>query len=431
MASPDLKSNPKDAVTSEVPDGVELSPELKELEKRLNTSMLINIIKCIAEALQPIKDSIDKIVNSSAQIESHDNEIKRLNTENFALRTQVSELQHDMNSIKSTLNQMENKSLECNLIFRGVDESHNETEEVIKDKIHRIISETFNYHDEQSRLSAARSCVIRRCKRLGRLNPHRMRPISVEVESRNDVDAILEYKYYLTKGVFVDREYCVDTERKRRILCPILRAAKMKPDLKFKSRMEFDKLVIDGKRYGTDDLDKLPQEISPTKVSTKCDDRVIGFFGELCPFSNFHPANFTYKGQTYHSSEQFIQHTKAQYSNDQETANRILNTHSALACKQLGYLVKNFHQQNWVDSIETLCKDGIRAKFEQNPPLLRALLNTGDKTIVESSKDDVWGTGIPLFRWDCLNDRLWSSKGKTWYDTDGNQGHTQVYQHNS
>ena len=145
-------------------NGVELSPELKELEKRLNTSMLININKCIAEALQPIKDSIEKIVNSSAQIDSHDNEIKRLNVENSALKTQVSELQNDMESIKSKLNQLENRSLECNLIFRGVEESLNETEDVLKDKIHRIISETFNYHDEQSHLSAARCCIIRRCK---------------------------------------------------------------------------------------------------------------------------------------------------------------------------------------------------------------------------------------------------------------------------
>ena len=186
----------------------------------------------------------------------------------------------------------------------------------------------------------------------------------------------------------------------------------MKPDLKFKSRMEFDKLVIDGKQYGIGDLDKLPQAISPINVSTKSNDKVVGFFGELCPFSNFHLANFIYKGQSYHSSKQLIQHVKAQYYNDQETAQRILNTQSALACKQLGYLVKNFNQQNWVDSIDTLCKDGIRVKFEQNPPLLRALLSTGDKTIVESSKDDVWGTGIPLFRWDCLNEHLWSSKGK-------------------
>ena len=77
-------------------NSVELSPELKELEKRLNISMLININKCIAEALQPIKDSIEKIVNSSAQIDGHDNEIKRLNIENLALKTQVSELRNDM-----------------------------------------------------------------------------------------------------------------------------------------------------------------------------------------------------------------------------------------------------------------------------------------------------------------------------------------------
>ena len=161
-----------------------------------------------------------------------------------------------------------------------------------------------------------------------------------------------------------------------------------------------------------EDLDNLPQAISPINVSTKSNEDVVGFFGELCPFSNFHPAKFSYKGKEFHSSEQFIQHTKAQYCNDHETADRILNAHSALACKQLGYLVKNYNHQNWVNSIETLCKEGIRAKFEQNPHLLRMLLNTGEKTIVESSKDDVWGTGIPLFRWDCLNDKLWSGKGK-------------------
>ena len=138
---------------------------------------------------------------------------------------------------------------------------------------------------------------------------------------------------------------------------------------------------------------------------------MVGFFGELCPFSNFHP-NFSYKGKEFHSSEQFIQHTKAQYCNDHETADRILNARSALACKQLGYLVKNYNNQNWVNSIENLCKEGIRAKFEQNPDLLHMLLNTGEKTLVESSKDDVWGTGIPLFRWDCLNDKLWLGKGK-------------------
>ena len=57
-------------------DEVELSPELKKLEKRLKTSMLININKCIADALKPIKDSIEKIVNSSSLIDQQEIEIK-------------------------------------------------------------------------------------------------------------------------------------------------------------------------------------------------------------------------------------------------------------------------------------------------------------------------------------------------------------------
>ena len=197
---------------------VELSPELKELEKQLNTSMLININKCIAEALKPIKDSIEKIVNSSAKIDHQDTEIKCLSTENATLKSQVTELQNDVNSIKSKLHQLENKSLENNLIFKGIGECHNETEDALKDSIHQCIADTFNFHDEHIRLSAARSCAIRKCKRLGRPNPHRPRPISVEFENRRDADAILEFKHYLAKGVFLDKEYCVERERKRRIL---------------------------------------------------------------------------------------------------------------------------------------------------------------------------------------------------------------------
>ena len=55
---------------------VDLSAELKELEKRLNTSMLINIKKSIADALKPVKDSIEKIASSSSLIHQQEIEIK-------------------------------------------------------------------------------------------------------------------------------------------------------------------------------------------------------------------------------------------------------------------------------------------------------------------------------------------------------------------
>ena len=149
------------------PENIELSPEVKELEKRLSASMLVNINKCIADGLKPIKDSIEKIMNSSAQIDQQYIEIKWLNVENSVLKSQVKELRSDMDSIKLKLSHLENKSLECNLIFRGINESLNETEDSLREKLHQHIADTFNYQDEQSWLATSRNCQIRRCRRLG------------------------------------------------------------------------------------------------------------------------------------------------------------------------------------------------------------------------------------------------------------------------
>ena len=36
---------------------------------------------------------------------------------------------------------------------------------------------------------------------------------------------------------------------------------------------------------------------------------------------------------------------------------------------------------------------------------------TVGKTIIESTSDSFWGSGVPLHRHDCLNPRQWLSKG--------------------
>ena len=189
-----------------------------------------------------------------------------------------------------------------------------------------------------------------------------------------DADAIYEYRYHLTGGVYVDREFNFETENSHRILRPILKAARMKPEFRYKSRMESDKLVIDGKRYGVNDLSQLPQKLSPFEVTTKSNDDTLGFFGELCPFSNFYPANFIHEGIHYSSSEQLIQHKKALHCGDNATANKILTAKTAIACKQLAYQIQNYDHQGWVDAAKELCCDGLCAKFEQNPALSRKLL---------------------------------------------------------
>ena len=219
----------------------------------------------------------------------------------------------------------------------------------------------------------------------------------MEFDRRMDTDAVYEYRYHLTGGIYVDREFNLETENSQRILRPILRAAKMKPEYRYKSRMENDKLVIDDKKYGVNDLNLLPQKLHPFEVTTKSNEETLGFFGELCPFSNFYPAQFTHEGIKYNSSEQLIQYKRALYCGDNATAMKILGAKTAISCKQLAYQIQNYDHQGWIDAAKELCRDGISAKFDQNPSLCRKLLSTREKTLVESSRDDIWGTGVPLF----------------------------------
>ena len=73
--------------------------------------------------------------------------------------------------------------------------------------------------------------------------------------------------------------------------------------------------------------------------------------------------------------------------------------------------INNFDRKSWNEVAEELCHEGARQKFLQNQHLLDELLQTGNKTLVESSYDDVWGTGIPLSNRNCLVKEQWKSFG--------------------
>ena len=390
---------------------VTLSPELLELERRLNKNMIINIASGIKSALKPLQESIKNIEKSSDLIIRQETRIKELTEENTSLHEEVKKVKIELIEFKERLFNLENKSLECNLIFRGVDEAVNETNDGLKERIYWLLADTVNNPNASEPLAAAKCLGICKCRRLGKINPVRPRPISVEFDTKSDANTVYNHRFYLTNGVFVDREFNLETEKCRRTLRPILHAAKQKPEFCYKSSMDGSKLVIDGKRYSVSELDKLPQKLSPFEVMTKSNDDTIGFFRELCPFSNFHPVAFIHNGQSYHSGKQLIQHQKALHCNDSRAADRILATKTAIACKQLSYTIQNYDQQSWTMVAKDRCLDGLKAKFVQNPELLQVLLSTGSKLIVECSKDHIWDTGIPLYRWDCLHRKYWSGNG--------------------
>ena len=222
----------------------------------------------------------------------------------------------------------------------------------------------------------------------------------------------MDNKSYLRRGVFVDYEYTVDIEQTRSLLLPILRKARQTEPYKGHCKMEEDRLVIKGRTYTLNNLHQLPEDLNCFKVTSKQNDRCVGFFGRLNPLSNFHHAAFRVDGIDYISAEQFIQAKKAELFNDKIAYDRIMGCATSLDCKKNARQIKGFDRNSWETHTKVCCMPGICAKFQQNPDLMEVLLSkTGAKQIVECSNDSFWGTGTPINKPDCLDQTNWTSQG--------------------
>ena len=72
--------------------------------------------------------------------------------------------------------------------------------------------------------------------------------------------------------------------------------------------------------------------------------------------------------------------------------------------KDISKDITNFNKREWGKIAEDLCLPGIRAEFFQNLGLMAALLNTGNKNLIESSYDELSDPGA-------LDESQWKSIG--------------------
>ena len=206
--------------------------DISEMEMRLNANIRSTIDTSIKEALQVMQTSICSAVQNNPQIKAHSTELKGLREENIRLNRKIQQLSAEQAKMKRQLTKIESKNLDHSLIIKGVTEEYKESESVIIDKIHHILADIMQGDTASEKLVAAKSIAIKECKCLGRYTKSRTRPVSLELVHKEDTDFILENRFDLAKGVYVDREYPAETERKRKTLLPILKAAKRLPDYK-------------------------------------------------------------------------------------------------------------------------------------------------------------------------------------------------------
>ena len=386
--------------------------EITEMENRLKLNMKEVIESSIQRAIDTMGNTIHQMIANNPTVHSTSSEVSILKEENQRLKQELQHLSAEQGKLENRMERMENRHLENCVIIRGIREEYRETDEAGRIKIYSELSNLFTEESDEDRYNMARRLVIRRCKRLGRFNRDRQRPFSVEFVHHEDVSFIMENRSYLSEGVFVNREFSAEVERKRRTMLPILRAARYIEGYKKQIRLEKDKVVIKGKDYDMGNIHDLPEDLNAFKVTSKENESVVGYFGELNPLSNFFPAPFNLNGVKYISSEQYIQASKANYFSDTDAYNQIMGCKTSVDCKELSRKIKGVDQSKWDSNAADVCRMGIREKFVQNPILLEILVTrTGNKRIVECSKDRLWGTGTPLAQNDSLDPDRWITPG--------------------
>ena len=120
------------------------------------------------------------------------------------------------------------------------------------------------------------------------------------------------------------------------------------------------------------------------------------------PFSQWTEAPMEIDGVLYNTCEQYMMAEKAKLFNDQDAYKAIMSTNHPSAQKKIGRRVKGFDKAKWEEIQENgkpycwnVVYKGNYAKFTQNPGMKLALMETGNKTIVEASPyDTIWGIGL-------------------------------------
>ena len=162
-----------------------LDNQITEMEKRMETSLSASLSATITasvtaglkglidsslkSALETMKKMVNEAIEEHPTIKTHGEQLDSLETENILLKNEVSVIEGENKQIKQRLANIESRTLQQNLIFRGIPEDQWEKETTTRHKIYVELINLITTEDEspEAKLKMAKKLEIRSCRRLG------------------------------------------------------------------------------------------------------------------------------------------------------------------------------------------------------------------------------------------------------------------------
>ncbi len=216
---------------------------LEAIEQSLNN--LHEKLDRLQTAQNDSDNSITRLKNRAGVLESNHTTLQE---ENTSLRQEVDMLkellvrQHkDMEILKSTVLDLQVRSMQDNLLFHNVPE---EKDENCADKLKKILNNK----------GYTKNCVFERIHRIGPYNARNQkpRPVVAKMQSHKHVSDLLDFSRSLPKGTANDfrisSQYPAEVRERRRVLGEIAESERSKrPNVR--TKIVTDTLYVDGKKY--------------------------------------------------------------------------------------------------------------------------------------------------------------------------------------
>ena len=114
-----------------------------------------------------------------------------------------------------------------------------------------------------------------RCHRIGKTTlpngtVNRKRPIIVRFHSYNDRRVVWSARSALkNESISINENFAAEVEYRRRLIYPILKAAKQSSRFEGKAFINGDTLVLNNQPYSVEDLHNLPHDLHPSNLIKK------------------------------------------------------------------------------------------------------------------------------------------------------------------
>ena len=318
---------------------------------------------------------------------SRTRKLKKLSKKLADVETKQRSCEKNLKDLEDKIEMMERDKRRKTILIEGVEERPENTPENVVIDLFRDIGLERGLGD------------IDTFYRRGKLteNSQRPRPIVVSFLRLSDKHLMFKSLYKLKENKAWKFIYINDdlTERQLSDIRDLKALNALARSQGTNSFMKGNHLVINGQRFNSENLDKLPKNLSMEKTKNRLvdDKKGLAFQGHHSVFSNMAECDLIHGGHLFTSSESAFQYEKAKICGAKKEEREILKAGSYKA-KSIGKSIKE--NKEWEAKRLDIMYNITLEKFKQNDDMKAKLVATENLRLCEATPSKYWGCGIPM-----------------------------------